>query len=348
MEAPTPVANENVQFIEKKFLLNDIVYILKIKNEYNYLKFIIDSKDIDKVDFYYEIKFELKDLYSLNKYFRQFDSIEEVIESLKNNENLINEKTNLKTYEISYNNSFMILKLNIYLLSGKVQLINIELKQKKLEDKIIINKLKEYIRYIKSIPEINEIINNYELDPNKKLIFLEMSKIIPKLSDFKFIEKELFKNLNKNKIKLILKFSALKDGDTVQKFHNKCDNIGPNLSIVKTKENLIFGGFTMNNWSGLEINKKDNLSFIFNFQNRKIYHIKQGENATYCDNNSLINFYRGRGCSTLRVSNNFLSYSCNNTCTLEDTAFNGFNSDYELNNGKQCFSISDFEIYEVN
>lgn len=313
MEAPTPVANENVQFIEKKFLLNEIIYILKITNEYNYLKFIIDSKDIDKVDFYYEIKFELKDLYSLNKYFRQFDSIEEVIESLKNNENLINEKTNLKTYEISYNNSFMILKLNIYLLSGKVQLINIKLMQKKLEDKIIINKLKEYIRYIKSIPEINEIIYNYELDSNKKLIFLEMSKIIPKLSDFKFIEKELFKNFNKNKIKLILKFSALKDGDTVQQFHNKCDNIGPNLSIVKTKENLIFGGFTMNNWSGLEINKKDNLSFIFNFQNRKIYHIKQGENAIYCDNNSLINFYRGRGCSTLRVSNNFLSDTQNNT-----------------------------------
>ena len=193
MEAPTPVEKENVQFIEKKFLLNEIVYILKITNEYNYLKFIIDSKDIDKVDFYYEIKFELKDLYSLNKYFRQFDSIEEVIESLKNNENLINEKTNLNTYEISYNNSLMILKLNLYLMSGKIQLINIQLKQKKLEDKIIINKLKEYIRYIKSIPEINEIINNYELDPNKKLIFAEMSKIIPKLSDFKFIEKELFK-----------------------------------------------------------------------------------------------------------------------------------------------------------
>ena len=104
----------------------------------------------------------------------------------------------------------------------------------------------------------------------------------------------------------------------------------------------------MNNWSGLGINKKDNLSFIFNFQNRKIYHIKQGENATYCDNNSLINFYGGRGCSTLLVSNNFLSDSNNNTCTLEDTAFNGFNSDYELNNGNQCFSISDFEIYEVN
>jgi hypothetical protein len=249
MEIPKSEEKENVQFIEKKILLNEIVYILKITNDYNYLKFIIESKDIDKVDFYYEIKYELKDLYSLNKYFRQFDSSEEVIESLKNNENLINEKTNLKTYEISYNNSLMILKLNIYLMSGKIQLINIQLKQKKLEDKIIINKLKEYIRYIKSIPGINEIINTYEnneiintyeLNPNKKLIFIEKSKIILKLLDFKFIEKELFKIFNKTEIKLKLKFSALKDGDTVKEFHNKCDNIGPNLSIVKTEENLIF------------------------------------------------------------------------------------------------------------
>ena len=106
----------------------------------------------------------------------------------------------------------------------------------------------------------------------------------------------------------------------------------------------------MNNWSGLDINKKDNLSFIFNFQNRKIYHIKKDENAIYCVNISLINFYSGRGCSTLRVSNNFLSYNNidNHTCDLKDNALNGFNSDYELNNGNQCFSIIDFEIYEVN
>ena len=104
----------------------------------------------------------------------------------------------------------------------------------------------------------------------------------------------------------------------------------------------------MNNWSGLDINKKDNLSFIFNFQNRKIYHIKKDENAIYCVNISLINFYSGRGCSTLRVSNNYLSNDSNNTCNLNDTVFNGFNSDYELNNGNQCFSIIDFEIYEVN
>jgi hypothetical protein len=243
----------------------------------------------------------------------------------------------------------MILKLNIYLMSGKIQLINIQLKQKKLEDKIIINKLKEYIRYIKSIPEINEIINNYELDPNKKLIFLEMSKIIPKLSDFKFIEKELFKNLNKNKIKLILKFSALKDGDTVQKFHNKCDNIGPNLSIVKTKENLIFGGFTMNNWSGNLINKKDDLAFVFNLQNKKIYNIKKGENSVYCHKECLINFFNGKksGYSTLFVINNCLR-SNSNTCCKNDSSYQNFTIDYELNNGNQFFYVSEMEIYEIN
>ena len=126
---------------------------------------------------------------------------------------------------------------------------------KVINEKEIIDKLKNYIKYIKSIPGVNELILSFEnkskraLNENVELSFNVKSNIIPNFKDFKFIYDEICKQLNKKEIKFIQRFNALKDGDSSQKFHEKCDNIGPNISIVKTQENLIFGGFTVNNWS---------------------------------------------------------------------------------------------------
>ena len=39
------------------------------------------------------------------------------------------------------------------------------------------------------------------------------------------------------------------------------------------------GGFTTRNWEYEEKSKKDDLAFIFNFNNKKIFNIKKGENA---------------------------------------------------------------------
>ena len=69
--------------------------------------------------------------------------------------------------------------------------------------------------------------------------------------------------MNKKEIKFIQRFNALKDGDSAQKFHEKCDNIGPNISIVKTKDNLIFGGFTVNNLVTSRYGKKRWFGFSF-------------------------------------------------------------------------------------
>ena len=59
-------------------------------------------------------------------------------------------------------------------------------------------------------------------------------------------------------------------------------------------------------------------------------------------------FYGGKGCSTLLLNDNCLSNKYNNTCTISDSAFRDFTSDYELNNGNPLFSVSEFEVYEIN
>ncbi len=153
--------------------------------------------------------------------------------------------------------------------------------------------------------------------------------------------------MNKKEIKFIQRFNASKDGDSAKKFHEKCDNIGPNISIVKTKDNLIFGGFTVNNWSPQVNIKKDDLAFLFNYQTKKIHNITKGENAIYCDNNSLINFYNNKG----RYSTLVLVDKCfnidSNTCPMKDSSYINFVKDYELNNGHQTFKVSELELYEI-
>ena len=355
MDAPTPLNinnydNNNQKNNKLKILsYNNQNYNLKIFKSDDNQNLIIkmESNDIENSDYYYQINYKLQDLYSLNKFFRQFDTIDEVLNAIENNKKLINEKEkNLKVYNISIENSKFYLNINLYLMSGEIQLLKIQLNKTKLTDKEIIIKLKEYIKYIKGIPGVNELIEFYK--NRGKEIFYPKSNIIKKIEDFNFIYQELCTKLNKKELKFVQKFNVLKDGDSATKFHEKCDNIGPNLSIIKTKENIIFGGFTMNNWSGNSINKKDDLSFVFNLQNKKIYNIKKGENSIYCSKSNLINFHNAKGgYSTLYVINNCLSKR-SNTCCKNDSSYQNFTIDYELNNGNQFFNVSEMEIYEIN
>ena len=47
-----------------------------------------------------------------------------------------------------------------------------------------------------------------------------------------------------------LLFRASRDGFAAAAFHSKCDNKGPTVTIVKSENNMIFGGFTEESWTG--------------------------------------------------------------------------------------------------
>ncbi|KAJ5075755.1 pep-cterm sorting domain-containing protein [Anaeramoeba ignava] len=70
--------------------------------------------------------------------------------------------------------------------------------------------------------------------------------------------------------KMKLGFSAKRDGFSAQKWHEKCDNKGKTLVIIKTKDNFIFGGFTKVGFiSGNNRYIKDPNAFIFSLRNDK-------------------------------------------------------------------------------
>ena len=85
-------------------------------------------------------------------------------------------------------------------MSGDIKLISIKMNPIKLNQNEIIERLKSYIKYIKSIPGVNELISSYENKStisNKKLNITPKSNIIPNFEDFKFIYEELCQKLNK-------------------------------------------------------------------------------------------------------------------------------------------------------
>ena len=93
---------------------------------------------------------------------------------------------------------------------------------------------------------------------------------------------------SKKKINSHLLYRMTKDGDSFKIFHKLCDNIKPNLILVKSKKGKKFGGFTFENWESCNegIWKKDNKCFLFSLDKKKRFFQKDINNNDniYCLN----------------------------------------------------------------
>ena len=86
-----------------------------------------------------------------------------------------------------------------------------------------------------------------------------------------------------NNINAELLYRLSRDGETIMKYHELCDNIKNNLVIIETDNNLIFGCYCTWIWdtSGNDLDAND--GFLFNFT----------KNAKYSNQNLRIH----KGCS---------------------------------------------------
>jgi len=77
--------------------------------------------------------------------------------------------------------------------------------------------------------------------------------------------RDLFSNSSLN---LELIFNSSTDGYTASAWHSKCDNQGDTLTIVKTTNDEVFGGYTNIPWTSTDGNGKNNhASFVFDLHN---------------------------------------------------------------------------------
>ena len=182
----------------------------------------------------------------------------------------------------------------------------------------------------------NKELKKSESIKNKGNIF---SKDLEKqLSNF-IKESETYK---KKVISFKLLYKASIDNDSASSFHNKVDNQGPILIIIKTNSDKIIGGFSSKSWSSNNEYIEDKEAFLFfSYFVYSKYKIKFENRDKAC----LHNKDEGPhfGLNALVVSNNCLK---NESCCATDTyKLSGIN--LMGKKGYSKFKIKDYEVYKV-
>ena len=121
--------------------------------------------------------------------------------------------------------------------------------------------ISEFIGSIKNFGNLNNIEENWIV-----------SDILNSLEN-KIKLKEWINEI-KEGIKTKLLFKLSRDGETIAKFHELCDNVKDNLIIIKAENNTIFGGYCTWIWANDGSDIKVNDGFLFNLTKVKKYEIK--------------------------------------------------------------------------
>ena len=188
---------------------------------------------------------------------------------------------------------------------------------------------------------------------NNKIENINQSNII-QYDDIIFLENRIKKIYPKLNINFNLVYRASEDGDRAIDFHNKCDKIGPNITLVRTKSGYVFGGFTVKNWEHLkrDINKnkpnlgsasRDAKAFGFCVNYQKIYNNERpDEFAIWCNRNFGPTFKN----NFFQIFDNF--FKRGGYCSVKNNShFGGQDHDYEISGGEPKFGVEELEVFEI-
>ena len=352
MEAAKPITPSETKRNEFPISIGSDQCIFSIIFSGETIQFIIKKEN--DTSFKFEKSLSMEQLNKISKWFKIFDSLDEVFDDIIK----LMEK---KQINVNMEQNSVNLKFNINM--EKIKEFDILLEQKELsKDEIINNLIKDNKELKTKVEHLEKKMNDYE----KRLNIIEeklsnkkenMQNISNKgnndIFDSNIINEEdkvtlnNWINLNNDK-KIKLLYKASRDGDNYQDFYRLCENKGPTLTVALTTKGYKFGGFTKLSWknpnkgSGSNEYFEDKDAFIFSLNKRKKYYPNiQKKNSAVC-------MWSDRGPSfgggnDLTLHNNCLhnnnSYNC---CpkTYETEKF-------ELNGGEEHFTVKDYEVYLV-
>ena len=315
-----------------KFQSNEKNFLLNISLNEKLIFFEIEEKNIFPKE-EYSIYLNLEELGKINKYFLQFDSLKEVLDSLKTlikrkNLDIIKEEKQMKIKIINPAND-------------KEFFINVLLKEKDIKSEI-----NSIISYIISL---NEKVNNLETKMNEIYDYIDEIKElrINKPANYKLFKSSI---INKNEISSFLSWLENKpkeirllldsniDGDLTETFYKKCSGKSPTIVLVKTTKGYRFGAYSTIPWKNQK--QKFNSSgknFIFSLDKNKKYSILKSGFAiqTNDDYFGFFDFYLYNNCTS--VNKNFV----NNESYYDTT------EKYEINFGNQNFTVLSYEVYHI-
>ena len=338
--------------------------IMKIERGDNSFQILLNGLNNPMTENYY-IKITLEEFRQLNKFFRMFDTIKECAESLGN----IMRDSNPK---LLIQDNKALISINIFIPGNSQQSIEFTLEKNSNELDNIVNNLLKEINILKSkvndlnllinekdkkineISEKNEALNKKleSLEEKHKLDFMNLKSWIFPFSDDTIIindQKQLqflsnkFRLIRPDKnVKFFLLYRKSRDSAQSMSFHFKCDYMKGTLVLIKTEDNLIFGGYTNETWSGYNLSKKDDTAFVFSLTNLKACNVKSGFDAIFCSPSYGPYFQGGF------VLYDYFDSKGGECFKSADSNYDGLIQDYELNNGKKNFKVKEIEVFRVD
>ena len=344
-------ANANTNnFLLYQIIKDDsILYSIKISKLNDEIELLITEKS--SLSSTYKVSLNAENFHELNKFFRQFDTVEEIfeyfndLEDISDNTTILTEKKfaklNIKLPSISKskgNNNF------------SIQIPKIELKENDLIVKLCeqvkkIDILETKIKFLlccsgkneKDFESFGKYLKICEKNINDS--DLEDSKIICK-EDFSLVLEGINKNLKKSIKKVKLLYRASRDGDKSSKFHSKCDGKQNTVTFVKTRNGRKFGGFAHSSWNQNGSWIIDYKFFVFSLNNYECYYYNGNGNMIL--GSSSYGPYFGAG-PDLYLNNGCMSSANSST---NQSSFDYKGKSYALN-GTSGFQVEDYEVYEL-
>ena len=386
MEAAQPVQlkvdkEKNITKKGKDFNLWDIIFddkeftfeFSKSEDKESIIFKLINYKEFSSN--YYTFQAWKDEFYNLSPLFKIYNNIDEIY-------SLLFVTINKKQYRFEKKEQNVILILEFYIFKEKKIDISFNLKEQQIKKEdysieklyLLIQKLSNENKTIKEEftiqnKELQNRINELENEiskKNKEIVYIK--KELKELKD-EFRRKRLLDNsfnfskiikLKEEKNKLIswisekgiikeikLLYSSKRDGDGFSPFYNKCSNISPTLSIIKTTKGRKFGGFTFGEWNDKQgtLKQTDTEAFLFSLNNMKKYKILKPNLAivSVSDHSSFLTYgNNGDGCGIF-LRDKFLTNGGheNHTSKVYDA-----DSKYCLST-EENFIVEEVEVYYI-
>ena len=337
--------NENIELQLAKFkeftLSNtkgDKTFLIELNVNTEYLLISAVEK---KANYLYKSLFSLNDLFKIDKYFKLFNSPEDVAIDIF--ERYENKSIDIECDKLSF--IFIILKwqLNSKNFETKVKLVGKET-----------NKELQIIQMSNSIQKLTEEVSQLQLELKQKdkrfNYLINYTNLKSNIFVYFHQYENILNHIEATTQKIPLHLNVLhrlskngKDYETIKKNVFNKSNI---VLLLENDQGYIFGGYTSaffeeNNDYNKDLIKTDNTAFIFNAWNSKFFPIKNPSHAVRLSRKNLFMF----GDSDIVIPRDFGRDYYDNSCSTAQSSYDFVENDYPFT-GKKNYKIKELEVYQ--
>ena len=165
-----------------------------------------------------------------------------------------------------------------------------------------------------------------------------VNKIIKSEEEAKEFSTFLFKD---KMTKFDLLYQATRDGDEISDIIKKIEGYTPTMFLVYTKKGIKCGGYTKSLWKVDSKYKNVSESFLFNFNNKKIFNNKKSDESICCGSKYIC--FGNYGNSDYFIRNKFLTNKIFEN--INKISYNSNNYDVQEEKNSEIYEL---EIYKCN